>query len=171
MTSTTAPMSPVAGPTDVLKAIRQFFEHQILVETQSQDSATSEHGQRLATAALLIEMSRADFKVSEQEYEAVIQAVRRVFGLDPSQTQELVALAEKEADQATSLYQFTALINDCFSPAQKAHVVELLWEVAYADGRLDKYEEHLVRKIADLIHVPHREFIQAKHRVQRLVEL
>jgi len=155
----------------MLKAVRQFFENHILAETQSQDGATCEHGLRLATAALLIEMSRADFKVSEREREAVVQAVRRVFGLDPSQTRELVALAEKEADRATSLYQFTAHINDSFTPAQKAHVVELLWEVAYADGRLDKYEEHLVRKIADLIHVPHREFIQAKHRVQRSIGL
>ena len=155
----------------MLETIRQFFEEKILAETESQDSATCEHGLRVATAALLIEMSRADFEVSERQRGAVVDGVRRIFGLDPSQTRELLALAEEEADQATSLYQFTAHINDCFSPAQKAHVVELMWEVAYANGQLDKYEEHLVRKTANLIHVPHREFIQAKHRVQRAVGL
>jgi len=64
-----------------------------------------------------------------------------------------------------SLYQFTGLINQHFTPEQKVRVVEMLWQVAYADGHLDPYEEALVRKIADLIHVPHRQFIQAKHRV------
>ena len=58
------------------------------------------------------------------------------------------------------------LINRHFSQEEKNHIVELLWEVAYADGELDKYEEHLVRKLADLIYVPHRSFIRAKHRAK-----
>ncbi len=149
----------------MINAIRQFFETHILEETQ--EEATTEHGLRLATAALLIEMSRADFDAKAEDKAAVITVVGRVFELTEQETHELVFLAEEEARQATSLYQFTSLINRAFSPDQKAHVVELLWEVAYADGQLHKYEEHLVRKIADLIHVPHRTFIRAKHKVKR----
>ncbi len=149
----------------MLKAILQFFEDEILKETQ--DEATSEHGLQLATAALLIEMSRADFEAGATERDAVVAAIQRVYELTDRETLELVALAEEEAKQATSLYQFTSLINKAFSAEQKAQVVELLWEVAWADGRIDKYEEHLVRKIADLIHVPHRTFIRAKHKVKR----
>ena len=148
----------------MLKAIIQFFEDEILEQTQ--DESTSEHGLRLATAALLIEMSRADFTAEESKRGAVVDAVQRVYGLDGQETLDLVELAEQEAEQATSLYQFTSLINKAFSVEQKAHVVELLWGVALADGRIHKYEEHLARKIADLIHVPHRTFIRAKHKIQ-----
>ncbi len=150
----------------MINAIRQFFESHILEETL--EEATTEHGLQLATAALLIEMSRADFDAKAEDKAAVVTVVGRVFELNDQETHELVALAEAEVKQSTSLYQFTSLINQEFSPEQKAHVVELLWEVAYADGQLHKYEEHLVRKIADLIHVPHRIFIRAKHRVMKV---
>lgn len=154
----------------MLKAIRDFFEDHILVETESSDRNTVEHGLNLATASLLIEMTRADFSVRPAERKAVEDAVQRVFRLDTAETRELVDLAEQEAAQATSLYEFTSLINEHFSADQKAQVVELLWEVAYADQHLDRYEEHLVRRVADLIHVPHRTFIRAKHRVQKAAQ-
>ena len=92
------------------------------------------------------------------------------FGLSGDETRELTELADQEATEAASLYQFTGLINEHFTPEQKVSVVEMLWQVAYADGSLDPYEEALVRKIADLIYVPHREFIQAKHRIQESVQ-
>ncbi|MGD8559291.1 MAG: TerB family tellurite resistance protein, partial [Gammaproteobacteria bacterium] len=67
---------------------------------------------------------------------------------------------------ATCYYEFTSLINDEFTPADKAQIIELMWQVAYADDELEKYEEALVRKIADLLYVPHTQFIAAKHRVK-----
>jgi uncharacterized tellurite resistance protein B-like protein len=150
----------------MLETIQRFFESRIAPAVADGVDATAEHGYQLATAALLVEMSKADSQVKEEERVAITNAVRRAFSLSPEETDELMELAEQEADKATSLYQFTRLINETFSPQQKAHVVELLWQVAFADGEVDKYEEHLVRKIADLIYVPHRVFIQAKHRVQ-----
>lgn len=161
----TSPAGAATERFDMITAIRQFFERNILEDTL--EESTAEHGLQLATAALLIEMSRADFDAKEEDKAAVSAAIGRVFGLDADETEALVALAEQEANEATSLYQFTSLINRQFSADQKAHVVELLWQVAYADGRLDKYEEHLVRKIADLIHVPHSTFIQAKHKAKK----
>ena len=99
--------------------------------------------------------------------DAKVQAtVRKRFGLTAAQADELLRLAEVEVRQATDYYQFTSLINRNFTPAQKEHMIELLWQVAYADGALDRYEEHLVRKIADLIHVPHRIFIATKIRAR-----
>lgn len=149
----------------MLQAIQKFFEAHIApAADESTDAA--EHAYKLATAALLIEMTRADYEVQDTERQAVMQVIQRTFDLTSEETDELVRLAEMEADTATSLYDFTSLINAHFSQAQKEHVVELLWQVAFADGKLDKYEEHLVRKIADLIYVPHRAFIQAKHKVQ-----
>jgi uncharacterized tellurite resistance protein B-like protein len=94
------------------------------------------------------------------------RALQRRFSLSSAETEELAKLAEQEAGDAVSLYQFTALINRHFAASDKVRVIEMLWQVAYADGKLDRYEEALVRKIAELIHVPHRDFIQAKLRVQ-----
>ena len=150
----------------MLATIQRFFEGRIAPAVTHGTDAAAEHGYQLATAALLVEMSRADAQVREEERVAITAAVQRAFELSAEETDELMQLAEGEADKATSLYEFTRLINENFSPQQKAHVVELLWRVAFADGEVDKYEEHLVRKIADLIYVPHRVFIQVKHRVQ-----
>ena len=126
----------------------------------------AERGYKFATAMLLLEMTRADFDVKDTERHAVTEAVRKGFGLSAEETQSLVELAESEIDHATSLHEFTRLINEQLPIEKKRHVVELLWKVAYADGELDKYEDHFVRKIADLLHVRHRDLIQAKHRVQ-----
>lgn len=151
----------------MLRAIQQFFDKQVSAATDGRDRERAEHGYRLATAALLFEVSRADYDIKGAERDTVTAAVQRAFGLGAEETAELVRLAELEAEQSTSLHEFTTLINDHFSRAEKQHVVELLWQVAYADGDIDKYEEHLIRKIADLIHLPHRAFIQAKHHAQQ----
>jgi len=92
------------------------------------------------------------------------RALEQKFALEPEEARELLALAEEEGRDATDYYQFTALINDRFSPPQKRLVIEQLWQVAAADGVIDPYEEHMVRKIADLLYLSHREFIAAKHR-------
>ncbi len=147
----------------MLRAIRDFFETQMLGPTA--ENAEPEHALQLTTTALLVEMTRADHDVKPVERDAVLAAVRRVFTLTDEETKRLLDLAEQEADNATSLYQFTRLINDHFDAARKAHIIELLWEVACADGHIDKYEEHLIRRIADLIHVPHQTFIRAKHKI------
>ena len=73
-------------------------------------------------------------------------------------------LAEAERTASTDYFQFTSLINGAYSPEQKIRLIELLWRIAYANESLHRYEEHLVRKVADLLHVPHSAFIAAKHR-------
>ena len=155
----------------VLRAIQQFFDTKIQTATSSgrtgsADSTASEHSLQLATAALLIEMTRADFKVEENERRMVGEAIRRAFDLSPEETSELVRLADEAARQSVSIYDFTRLIDRGFALEQKKHVVELLWRVALSDAELEKHEEHLVRKIAKLIHVPHPDFIDAKLRAQ-----
>lgn len=154
----------ISEPDLMLKAIKTFFE--IRIEAELQRPETREHGLRLATAALLMEMSRADFATSDTERALVKRLIQQEFELDEQETDGLAELAEQEAQEAVSLYQFTGLINQHFSPQQKLRVVEMLWRVALADQVLDKYEEALVRKVSELIYVPHRDFIQAKHRVQ-----
>lgn len=147
----------------MLKGIKQFFDKHFGEEPASGEDA--EHALRLATAALLIEMMRMDYEVRDAERETVMAALGRKFDLSEDETAELLRLAEEEAGQATDYYQFTSLINQGFPLERKIKVVEHLWEVAYADGELNKYEEHMVRRIAELLYVPHKDFMAAKHRV------
>lgn len=150
----------------MIKAIRDFFESRILPGDAGEQGRDAEHETQLATAALLIEMTRADRAVTEGERRAVEQALREVFALGEEETRELVRLAELELQDSASLFQFTHLIDKAFPLQRKIAVVEMLWLVAYSDSCKDHHEEHLVRKIADLLHVPHSAFIKARHKAE-----
>jgi len=146
----------------MLNSIKSFFETHFQI-TEAADN--TEHQLKLASAALLIEMMQQDGDVHEKERQAVKSVLAQKFQLTESELHELYELAEQEAHQATDFHQFTRLIAEHYSLPEKIKLVELLWQVAYADGHLDKYEEHMVRRIADLIYVSHADFMQAKHRV------
>ena len=151
----------------MIRAFQRLFESTVAAAARAPETQEREHGYHVATAALLVEMMRADYEVRPAEREAVLRALGAAFDdLSEDETRDLLARAEERADDATSLYEFTRFINDRLDHEQKAHIVELLWRVAYADGDLDKYEEHLVRRIADLIHVPHSVFIRMKHKAR-----
>jgi uncharacterized tellurite resistance protein B-like protein len=141
----------------MLDVIKQFFSAE-LAPTEE----TMEQQLQLAAAALLIELSYADFSSDGVEIEAIEQTLRKTFTLDEDKLTALVAMAHEETKDATSLYQFTRLINDHYSPEQKYELIKTLWQVAIADGEISKYEDHLIRKIAELIYVSHSHFIRAK---------
>ncbi len=147
----------------MIDRIAAFFRSNILTEETGQANPADKI--KLATAALLTEVMVIDRDLSPDEQQAVHQLLRNHFRLSPDQADELMALAQEEVDEATSLYQFTDLVNRYFSHAEKEELVIALWRVAYADGMLDKYEEASIRKIAELIYVPHSGFIRAKQRV------
>lgn len=149
----------------MLKKIQLFFEtHFTLEETGGE---TVEHRLNLAAAALLVEMSFQDDKVNELEVKAVKQAMVTQLGLSEDEINELYKLAEEEKHQATDYHQFTSLIAKHYTQAQKIGLIEALWQVAFADNVLDKHEEHMVRRISDLIYVSHKDFLQARHRVEK----
>jgi uncharacterized tellurite resistance protein B-like protein len=104
--------------------------------------------------------------VKPEERTVMEAAVQSTFDLDAAETQELVELAEAESRAAASLYEFTRLLDEAFPAEDKKRVVELLWLVAFADREKDAHEEHLVRRIAGLLHVPHPDFIDAKLRAR-----
>lgn len=154
----------------MLKSIKTFFDERILAPSEADSEDVSEHALQLATAALLFEMTRADFAGNPQEVDAVLRALQVAFDITPAESGELLRLAEQETAKSVSLYEFTYLVDRELGPEKKVHIVELLWQVAFADGKLHKYEEHLVRKIADLLHVPHRDFIRAKHSAAQILD-
>jgi len=149
----------------MINTIKQFFEKNIQTAPKSPEDV-SEHSLQLATAALMIEMMRADTEISDEEQRAITVTIKSKFDLSAEETETIIKLAEEEISKATGYFEFTSLINKGYTYDQKIKVVEHLWEIAFSDSVLDKYEEHMVRKIADLIHVSHKDYIEAKLRVR-----
>ena len=149
----------------MLKTIKKYFENHLSAEAE----VNLDHQLKLATAALLIEMMQQDQHEHENEQRAIRTALQSRFSLTDDETDDLYLLAQQEVADATDYFQFTNLIARNFSQAQKIKVIEYLWTIAYADQHLDAYEEHMVRRIADLIYVSHKDFMQTKHKVQQRI--
>ncbi len=145
----------------MLKAITQFFEDRLAVSEEQSDTDRVCRVQ-LASAALLMELMKTDKKISREEEAAYREVLRSTFDLDQAALLKISELAEAELRDATSLYEFTSLVNDSYSYADKVRLIENMWRIAYADTVLDKYEEQMIRKTADLIYVSHSDFIRAK---------
>lgn len=152
----------------MIDSIRIFFNQMIAPGSQPAN-ARPEHALQLATAALLLETMRMDNTIAEQERQAIATALQKQFGLDAGEIGTLVTLAAEEARQASGYHQFTSLINKSFAIEQKIRIVEYMWAVAFADGHLHAQEQHLIRKIADLLYVPHAQYIAAKQRARTAV--
>jgi uncharacterized tellurite resistance protein B-like protein len=118
--------------------------------------------QMLSTALLLVEMARSDFDLADTERQRVQELLARHFGLDAGQAAALFDEAHQRARESVSLYDYISRLNSILAPADKGQLMEMLWQVAYADGRVDKYEEHLLRKLADMLYVSQEDYVRAK---------
>ncbi|MDH5435218.1 MAG: TerB family tellurite resistance protein [Gammaproteobacteria bacterium] len=149
----------------MLTKIKLFFETSVFSVSKTESIVDQEHAKQVVAASLLLEMVYADTEIKEEERRAVVNAIQTNFNLSSTETDEIIQLAEEEAKQAVCLYEFTRLINDRFSYEEKVQVVEMLWSVAFADNELEKNEEYLLRKVSDLLHVTHKDFIRSKLKV------
>ena len=118
----------------------------------------------LATCILLLEVSKSDDSFDDIEKEKILSILKQNFNLNIQQTNFLFKIADKKNDDMISLYEWTAKINELCSYSDKKKLMKFLWDVAYADGRIDKYEDYTIRKISDLLYVKHSDFIKAKLR-------
>ena len=146
----------------MLSRLKHFFQDTL--DSTHQSTGMDDQALQRAVAALCIEMSRADSQVLDLERAGIVSALRECFDLEAGEIDNLLNLAERDADEAVSLFEFTTLLNQHFDHPQKVRFVEHLWRVAYADGQLEKHEAHLVKNVADLLHLRHREYIGAKLR-------
>lgn len=149
----------------MLNSFRRFIDEFLTAAGSTATPQAHEHQLQLATAALLMEMVQADFAESPAERDHVLALLQREFTLSAHEAERIAGLGADAAKAAVSLYDFTRSLDQALSTQDKVRIIEMLWQVAYADGTLDKYEEHLLRKLADLLHLTHRQLIQAKHRV------
>lgn len=144
----------------MLRKLQAFFAADVSAAVDDDEAAL-----HLAAAVLLIEVAKSDHSVGEVEIDRLKDVLQRDWSLDDADLSELVGVARDAADANASLHQQIALINGNFSPRQKQDLVRGLWEVAYADDQLHHHEELLIRRLADLMHVSHTDFIREKHRV------
>jgi uncharacterized tellurite resistance protein B-like protein len=144
----------------MLAAIRSFLRKYSVAPVD--DTLDGEQGLRMAVAMLLLDVARADTEITAEERRVARQMLERFFPVSPDQAQALVAAAQHEAEHATSLYPFTSLIKRECDLDERTRIVGMLWKVSSADGHIDAHEEHLVRKVADLLYVPHARFIRAR---------
>lgn len=115
-----------------------------------------------ACSALLIEVAYADKVFDESEINSLRESLKETYDIDEQIIDELISEAKKTVDESTSLYEYTRVVNDEFNYSDKLELLSRIWKLAFADGNLDKYEDHLIRKISDLIHISHSDFIKIK---------
>jgi uncharacterized tellurite resistance protein B-like protein len=145
----------------MLNSLKDFFKNNLLVN----DTALANEPARsieLAAAVLMVEISLADSNLDEEERHLITRVLTEEFRLNEEDALAILSRAELESDRAVSLYAFTKLINDSMSATEKVHIIELLWQVAFSDSVLDKYEEYYIRKIADLLYISHNDYIKSK---------
>lgn len=145
-----------------LKTLLDQLSENLGAAPGAQSAEQQEHTLQLATAVLLVEVMRADPTLADAERDAVLAALRRKFTLSDDELDRLLELAHGTAETAYDYQRFTGLLNAHFSQEQKVRVVEAMWQVAYADAHLDAHENHVISKVAGLLHVTHGEYIAAK---------
>jgi uncharacterized tellurite resistance protein B-like protein len=150
----------------MLKTLKDLFDS-LLPPAPGADPQRGEHALQLATAVMLVEVMRADASFHDDERAAVLAALRDKFALADDEAARLAELAEATAKQATDLFAFTSRINERFEMAQKLRMIEHMWRVAYADGRLSEHERHVLWRVADLLHVPQGAYVHARLRAQQ----
>ena len=138
-----------------------FFK-KIFQKDASEDLEIDEHGSIKACIALMLETSMADDLLDESEIKTLKATLINDFKLEETEIDELIEISKKNVDDSTSLYDFTRDINDNFESQERIKLIESMWKIAYADGNIDKFEEHIIRKVSNLIYVSHSDFIKAK---------
>jgi uncharacterized tellurite resistance protein B-like protein len=155
----------------MIKKITAFFNAQMAPPRETKTVERDERRLIIATGALLLEMAQADSDFSDLEKENIIAILQQEYQLNPAESQKLLDLSRHELEESLDLWQFTNLINQNFSTDDKVRVLEILWHVIFADGRVDKYEEQLIRKVSFLLNLEHRHLIEAKLRVKERLGL
>jgi uncharacterized tellurite resistance protein B-like protein len=142
----------------------RLFLSTIIPPSDAEDRA--EHSLQLATAVLLIEVMRSDAECAEEEHAAIIGILKKRFALSDELAEQLAEHGEQTAKTATDFYQFTTVINRELTLPEKIRIVEYLWQVVYADGKVSAHENHLMRKLVDLLHISLGDNAAAKERAR-----
>jgi uncharacterized tellurite resistance protein B-like protein len=158
-------MSIKCEMTDLAK---RFFS-----KKERQGNAENEvpHDIHVATCALLLEMSKIDDEFSDAEKEQIVSILKKEPNISEENIDLLLKLADDELKGSIDLWQFTNLINQNYTVEEKIRIIEMIWKVAFADGKLDQHEDYLVHKLANLLRLNHRQLIDAKLRTKEDLDI
>lgn len=152
-----------------MKSLKQLLLDSFGGETASE--ADKAHVLRVTTAALMIEVARADFREDVAENERIFELLKQHFSLLPAEVELIMEQAAAEVDEAISLYEFTRMINDQLDAGDKSEVVRLMWQIGFVDNHIHRYEENLIRKVAELLYVPPSELLRLRHEAESAARL
>jgi uncharacterized tellurite resistance protein B-like protein len=144
--------------------VKQFFSKAATEASKDVNQAT-EHDVRVAACALFVEMARIDEKFTEAEMDTILSILKERYGLSRKHADALVAEADKELDKSVDLWQFARLINENYSTAEKIEIIEILWQMVFVDGKMDRYEHYLMNKLKNLLRLSHDQLIAAKLKI------
>ncbi|QFU01534.1 Tellurite resistance protein TerB [Halomonas sp. THAF5a] len=147
----------------MLDSIQRFFNDMMTAGDRPGEPAIS---LELATAALLFEVVLADYRLDDSEVDLLRELLQRRFALEDAELEELLHLARREAESAVDHYRFVSLVKEHCDYGQRCELVRMMWSLSLADGERHHLEEHRIRRLSDLLHVGHADYIHAKLRVQ-----
>lgn len=150
----------------MLEKLKHFFSHELDIKTQDDPQEKIQ----LAAAILLIEVNQASLQESSPEQQVLKSALSQSFNLSESQLNTLIEHAASEEKNVTSLYPFVQLINQHYSEEQRVDLIRMLWKIAKAGASVNAFEEHIIRKISDLLYVSHNNFIRTKLEAKEVFE-
>ncbi|UCD87713.1 MAG: TerB family tellurite resistance protein [Desulfobacterales bacterium] len=150
----------------MIDLVKRFFNKGREEGLSVREAGTS-HDIRVATCALFLEMSHIDGEFSESEREYIMSILKKDYGLSGEYTAALLEAAHEELKGSIDLWQFTNLINQNYSVAEKLQIIETIWRIAYTDGKLDKHEDYLLHKLAKLLRLTHKQLIEAKLKAKK----
>ena len=143
------------------------FIKSIFKKTSEEVKINEDHDEvMIAAVSLMIEVSLADNVMDLTEINQLKKVLLDKFKITELKIDELIESASKNQESSTSLYEFTRKINDDYDFSDKEKLITSMWEIAYADGNIDKYEEYVIRKVSDLIYISHEDFIKSKQRAK-----
>lgn len=146
----------------MLKKISMFF---LSITRFEVESSRDEISLQMACAVLLAEVMRADGDFADSEKIKIKSLLKKHFALTEQELNEIIEHSEILTEQATDFYQFTSKINSNYTIEEKIKIVDMLWQVANADGEISSIEQHVIHKIADLLHLRHNEYISSKLKI------
>jgi len=150
----------------MLDVMKKFFQKEAVANKTKLKEEDSAERIQVATCALLLEVANSDDAFIDIERDNIIQILKKDFQLSDEYAKELMKLSDRKRKESIDLWQFTHLINEHYSLEEKIKVIEMVWKVIYADGKLDKYEDHLVHKLSNLLQLSHKQLIDAKLKVR-----
>ncbi len=148
----------------MINAVKRFFEKAGAKTSETKVGDTT-HDVRVATCALFLEMARIDESFTPEEMETLLQVLKHKYGLSQEDADNLIAEADAELKNSVDLWQFARLINENYTNDEKIEIIEILWQIVFVDGKMDKYEHYLMSRLTNLLRLSHKQLIDAKLKV------